>query len=189
MAAAKTTARRGAKTKAAAPPPEPEIDELDELDDDEVEEVEEEPAPKRGGKKAPAKKSSTKPAAESKKTKVDAPVYGTQWLADHVNAQLGTEYKTYDLRVLLRKMAKNGDLEREVGEDRSRYDFSGENDPIVKAVLKKLKSGELDKEKKEKLAALKGRKSKTGKSKDEDDEVGEELTDEDEDVDELDEDE
>lgn len=180
-----TKRRRGATTKAVKPAPVE--DEIEELEVDEDEEIDEEPEEKPARKtKTVAKKKTTKKAAPAEKPAKKVVTNGTQWLAEFVNAKLGTSYKPYDLRVLLRKMAKNGDLEREVGADRSRYDFSGENDPIVKAVLKKLKAGELDREKKaslEKLKASKGKGKKAAVAED-DDEVDEELTD-DEDVDEL----
>lgn len=181
--AAATTTRRRAKAK---PAPEPvEVEEIDELEEDEVEEVEEddeEPAPKRpAAKKKTSAKTDEKSAKKSPRTEV---TNGTNWLAEHVNKTLGTSYKPYDLRVLLRKMAKNDELEREVGSDRSRYDFAGPKDPIVLAVIKKLKAGELEKDKKEKLTSLKGRNKAAAKSKvADDDEVGDELE---EDVDELD---
>lgn len=185
--AATTAKRRGAAKPKPVPAQEPEVDELEELEEDEVEETEEEveePASKKT-----VKKTSKKAAPAKAEKKAEAPTNGTQWLAEHVNKVLGTEYKAYDLRVMLRKLAKDGTLQREVGNDRSRYDFSGPNDPVVKAVIAKLRDGDLEKEKKAKLNALKDRKSKKAKASTEDDEVGEELTDEDEDVDELDDDE
>lgn len=198
--ASTTTRRRTTKAK-SAPPPEPEVDEIEELDEDEVEDLEvddeeaELPKRKSSAKKAAAKKS--KPA-DDEDDEDEAPAksrkeitHGTQWLAEHVNKILGTDHKAYDLRVLLRKMAKKGELEREVGSDRSRYDFSGPKDATVLAVLKKLKSGELEKDRKEKLDELKKRRAASKKKGKpvavEDDEVGDDLTDED--VDELDDDE
>lgn len=178
--ASTTTRRRGAKAK---PAPEPEIDEIEDLEEDEVEEVEEKPR-KRSAKKATAK---TDENVDGKKASARKEVTnGTQWLAEHVNKLLGTEYKAYDLRVILRKMAKDGTLDREVGEDRSRYDFEGPKDPVVLALVKKLKAGDLEKDRREKLAALKDKKAKGKKAKaksEDDDEVGEELADEEEEED------
>jgi hypothetical protein len=178
-----TARRRGGKAdpKPAKPAPEPEVEDIDDLEEDEVEDVEEEP------EEEPAPKSRKKKTAESKK-KAEVPTNGTQWLADHVNSVLGTEYKAYDLRVVLRKLAQKGKLQREVGADRSRYDFSGPKDPVVLAVIKMLKSGELERDKKAKLDQLKAKKtvSKKPAKPADDEEVGDEL---DEDVDELDEDE
>lgn len=188
MASSTTTRRRAAAKKPSAPPAVEEIEDLDEdeVDEDEVEEVEEE-KPKAAAKKA-AKGKPAKGKAE--KAPAKEVTNGTQWLAAHVNEQLSTEYKPYDLRVILRKMAKDGSLDRAVGDDRSRYDFSGPNDPVVRALIKALKSGDLERERKAKLDALKeGRGPAKGKGKKAtapaDDEVDEDLTDEDE-VDELD---
>lgn len=138
--------RRTAARKKPAPAPEPEDAE------------DEEPAPvakKRGRPaKKPAGDGAEKPKAAVKRPEVE---FGTQWLVDHVNGACGTAYKAYDLRVLLRKMAKNNELDREVGADRSRYSFTGEGDAVVKAVVKKVKSGAVESEKKAALDKLKER--------------------------------
>jgi hypothetical protein len=138
-AAAKKPATRAKK---AAPP-------VDEEDDDEEEEPA--PAPKRRGRPA-AKAPVEKPAPAAQRPDVE---FGTQWLVDHVNEKCGANYKAYDLRVLLRKMAKNNELDREVGADRSRYSFTGPNDPVVKAVVKKVGDGAVEAEKKASLDKLK----------------------------------
>lgn len=106
---------------------------------------------------APAKSSKKKgKAAPVKAEKAESTGMGAAWLAEYVNEELGTEYTAANMRVILRRMAADGDLEREVGTDRARYQFTGENDKIVKAVLKRVKSGEADTAKKERLAAAKG---------------------------------
>lgn len=76
---------------------------------------------------------------------------GTSWLAEVVNEKLGTSYTSYQLRILLRKLAKSGDIERGEG----RWVFKGVTDPTVKAILSAVKAGALEDEKKEKLAAAK----------------------------------
>ena len=76
---------------------------------------------------------------------------GTVWLADLVNEKLGTEYTSYQIRILLRKLIKEGTIEREEG----RYQFRGERDPKVLAVIKAAKAGDLDVEKKTRIAAIK----------------------------------
>lgn len=146
-------ATRRRTTKPAAPV-EPELVEDDTIEELEEAEVEEAPAPK---KKAAAKKAAA-PKAE------EPAALGTSWLVDHVNEQLGTEYKAYDLRIVLRKLAKAGKLERNVGEERGRYTFSGPTDPVVKALVKALKDGELEKDRKEKLAELKAKKASSKKT-------------------------
>lgn len=132
------------KSKAAKAAPAPEVDEL-EVDVDEVETEEEAP-------KAPAK-----PKAE----KIE---FGSQWLADHVNEECGTSYTPYSLRILLRKLTKDGALERSEAEGRARYSFTGPKDPQVKAIVKAVKSGEAEKAQKERLDGLKEKRSAAKKT-------------------------
>lgn len=134
-----TTTRR---TKAAAPAPEPEVDEeFDELEEDdleELEEVEEAPAPKARKKataQAPAKADGDKP---KRSDKIE---FGSPWLAAHVTEVTGQAYDSRAIRMLLRKLAKDGVLDREVGETRDRYVFTGADDKIVKAVVEMVTSG------------------------------------------------
>jgi hypothetical protein len=136
-----TTRRR---TKAAAPVEEPEDsfeeledgdDELEDLEDATDDEVEEAPAPKTRARKA------TKAAAPAKAE--SGGEYNTAWLAEHVSEVTGTDVDSRSLRMLLRKMAAEGELERVVGEDRQRYTFRGPNDPTVKTIVRKIKGGEL----------------------------------------------
>lgn len=135
---------------------EDELDDLEELEDapEDDDDEEEEPAPKRGrkaaAKTAPAKKAAAKATPEKSG-------FDSNWLADHVNENVdGANLTSRDVRMLLRKLAKNGDLQREVGTDRARYDFpKGANDPVVKKVLAAVKRGELKAEKKAAVDALK----------------------------------
>lgn len=149
-----------ARTRRAAAPVEPieDDDAFEELEDDtddadELEDVEEAPAPKttRGRKAAPAK-ATTKAAPKAD----DANPYNSAWLAAHVTEQTGVPVDSRSLRMLLRKMAAAGELERTVGEDRNRYSFpKGANDPTVKAVVRKVKAGELTVAKREGLDKVK----------------------------------
>jgi hypothetical protein len=139
----------------AAPAPEPEaIEELDDLEeigeDDALEELVEEEAPKpakrttkaAAAKAAPAKatKAATKSAAAAASERSE---FDSNWLAAYVTEETGVEYDSRAIRMLLRKLAKDGLLAREIGEDRSRYDFpKGANDPIVKQVIKLVNTGE-----------------------------------------------
>lgn len=108
---ATATKRRTSTKKAKVEEPE--------IEDDVVEdEASEEPAPKAKAKKA------------AKETK------GTAWLVEHVNEKLGLELSGFTMRTVLRKMAKDGELDRE---SRSRYEFTGPGDPVVKAVIKHVK--------------------------------------------------
>lgn len=120
---------------------------VEDLDDD-LELMEDEVEPKA----AKSKKNKTKAQPVEK---VENTGMGASWLAEYVNEELGTDYTAAQMRVILRKMAAEGDLEREVGTDRARYQFTGEKDPIVRAVLKRAKAGEADTAKKERLAAAK----------------------------------
>lgn len=147
---------------AAEPEPAETEDAFEELEDDEddLEELgddEEEPAPvkaKRGAKKAaPPKKVEDESVEE---------VYNTAWLAEHVTEMTGDNHDSRSIRMLLRKMAKNDELARVVGEDRTRYVFPrGPNDPIVRLVVKKVKAGELKAVQQEGLERVKKTAKKT----------------------------
>lgn len=126
------------------------LEEDDEADTDEVEA----PAPK-------AKKA--KKAAAEKPAKAAAPKieFGTKELAAHVNKEAGTSYDAYNLRILLRKLTKDGVLERVESEGRSRYSFTGPKDPQVVAIVKAVKSGAAEKAKQERLDKLKADRAAT----------------------------
>jgi hypothetical protein len=88
-------------------------------------------------------------------TKEAAEVKGTTWLAEHVNEVTGSEYDGFGIRVLLRKLAKDGVIERGEG----RYSFSGPKDKTVLAVVKFVKSGEAASAKSERLDELKAKRA------------------------------
>lgn len=134
--AAPTTRR-----KPTAPAEPVEVDEFEELEDDleedadiegsgdddltEVEEAEEAPKPK--AKRTPP----VQPTIE----------FGSPWLASYITEQTGESYDGRGIRMLLRKLAKDGIFNREVGVERARYEFTGPTDPTVVAVLAMVKSG------------------------------------------------
>ena len=127
--------------KASAPEVEVELDveeeELEELDEDEPTEA------------APKKKKAKKSAAQEV-------AFGASDLAALASQGRDKPITTRDLRTLLRKMARDGRLSREVVPgNRERYSWSGPDDPEVKLILKALKGGELEKGKAEALAKLK----------------------------------
>lgn len=134
-----------------------EATEADEDDEDEDDEDDEEEAPK----KSTAKKASPKKAASSD-------TLGVAWLCELIETKTGKTYKPAILRQLLRKMNNAGELgEREA---KTRYAFGGEKDPVVVAILKRVKSGEIEKTRtenleklKERAAAKKGAKASTKK--------------------------
>jgi len=144
-------ATRTTKPK-VAPVEEPEEDEFEEVSEDEDldeleevgdEEEDEEPQPKPKARKT-----------TSAKTTV-SPKFGSAELAAYITEQTGEKFDGRSVRMLLRKLAKDGKLDRVVGETRDRYSFSGPNDSTVKQVLAMVKSGEAKAMKQEGLAAVK----------------------------------
>jgi hypothetical protein len=125
-----------------------EIAEFDELDVEETDEEVDEPAPPKTKKKAAAK-----PKAKAAPKNV-APAFGTNELLEHIQKQTGKSMDGRSLRILLRKLAAEGVIQRTVGEERGRYSFTGVNDPQVKAVVAAIKRGATEK-KAEKPAAKK----------------------------------
>lgn len=133
------TARKKAtaKTKPAPEVVEEEL-ELDEVEEDEVEE-------------APKKKSAAQEVT-----------FGVADIAALISEGKDKPITTRELRTLIRKMARDGSgrINREIiPGNRVRYDWSGPNDPEVKAIIKAFNSGELEADKQEKLKALKDRKA------------------------------
>lgn len=119
-----------------------EIEDIEELDDDEELDA------------APAKSNGKKVA--------DDVVFGASDLAALLTKKTGKEIKTKDLRTLLRKMAReeNPRIAREViPGNKSRYSWSGPDDPEVKKIIKAVTGGELEQGKKEALAKLKEQKA------------------------------
>lgn len=145
-----------AKSKAAVEELDDDLELMD--DDDEPEAPAKSSKSKNKGKATASTKASEKPAkAESN----GSTGMGAAWLAEHVNEETGSNLTAANIRVILRRMAADGDFEREVGTDRARYSFTGEKDPIVRAVLKRVRSGEGVTVKKEALeAATAPRKSR-----------------------------
>ena len=123
--ATRTSTRTRRTTKKAEPEPEVDEDELEDLEDDEVEET---PKRRSAAKKAPAKKAA--PA------KAEKEVLGTAWLKEHVNDTLGTSHESTKLRIILRKLIKDGTIESPKD---GRYVFTGPRDPNVKAIIAALK--------------------------------------------------
>jgi len=108
-------------------------------------------------KAAPAKKA---PAKKPVEPAADAAIFGVSDVADLIQVRTGKAVKTRDLRTLLRKMARDGRLDREiVAGNRERWTWSGAEDPEVEAIIEAYEAGELEADKQEKLAALKERKA------------------------------
>lgn len=131
-----------AKTKQKAAEAEVDEDlELEDLDED----VEEE-APKK-----------------SKKGGGEEVTFGAADLAKLASKKTGKDYNARAIRQLLRKMARDGSgrIDREiVAGNKSRYNWSGPDDPEVKAVLRAIAGGELEAERKAALDKLKADKAK-----------------------------
>lgn len=117
-----------------------EVDEVGE-DEEEVEDLEDEPEEKPRKRPTKGSKAAKKPAAK----KSNAPAFGTNELLAHVNEVTGKEMDGRALRIVLRKLAAEGAVQRTVGDDRGRYSFSGKNDPQVKAVVAAIKAGATEK--------------------------------------------
>jgi hypothetical protein len=128
---------------------------VEELDDDDLELMDDEDeAPAKPAKGKAKSASKTKAAEKPAKTeKAESSGMGAAWLASHINEELGSDLTPANVRVILRKMANDGDFERAVGTDRARYSFTGEKDPIVRAVLKRVRSGEATRDKTEAIEA------------------------------------
>lgn len=139
-----------------------------------------------------ARTASNKAAATTKTKKVaqrpTANEKGINFLIEQVAEKTGRNIPGAQLRVLLRRLVKDGVIERGEG----RWTFSGVSDPAVKEVIKAVKAGDLDKANKEKIgeakkAAKKNTRAKAKVEEDEDLEIDDELdeiTDEDlEDID------
>lgn len=99
---------------------------------------------------------------KKKGSKADDVVFGVADIAAHLTEKTGKKVSTRELRTLIRKMARDGSarVDREViPGNRTRYSWSGIKDPEVKAIIAAFDGGELEADKKEKLAALKERKA------------------------------
>lgn len=145
-------------------------------------------------KKKVAAKPAAKPAPKAAPAATEEEsVFGVSDIAELIQVKFGKTVKTRDLRTLLRKMARDGRLDREiVAGNRDRWIWSGPDDPEVDVILDAFENGELDADKKAKLDALKARKAeqraakKAAEAEESDDEESED--DEDEDLTEDDED-
>jgi hypothetical protein len=131
-------ARRSTKAAKA------QVEDVEEEELEELEEAEETEAPKKRGGAA------------------QEVTFGVADVCLLIKKKTGETVTTRALRTLIRKMARDdtGRIDREiVAGNRSRYDWSGPNDPEVKAIVKAYTDGELEADKQEKLAALKERKA------------------------------
>jgi len=89
-------------------------------------------------------------------------IWGVQQLIILIKQKTGKTYKPREVRTLLRKMAReDGTIDRDiVPGNKTRYSWSGPNDPEVRAVLKNVKGGAIEVAKKAALDKLKQDKAK-----------------------------
>lgn len=135
--AGKAASTKAKSKKAAEPVVEDEL-ELDEVDGDEVEET------------------TTKKSSQQEVT------FGASDLARHLSEKHGKTVSPRELRTLIRKMARDGQgrVNREItAGNRTRYNWSGVNDPEVQAIIAAYEGGELEADKQAKLQELKERKA------------------------------
>ena len=132
--------------------------------------------------KTAAKKSTTKAKAAPAEAKETAEsTFGVSDVADLIQTKTGKVVKNRDLRTLLRKMANDGRLDREIiPGNRTPWSFDGPKDPQVAAIIEAYENGELDADKKAKLDALKERKAAERAAKKAAEEEAAEEVDEDE---------
>ena len=109
--------------------------------------------------KAKAATAKATPAPEPEVAE-EALVFGVTDVAELIKTKTGKVVKSRDLRILLRKLARDGRLDREIiAGNRARWEFDGPEDPRVEAIVEAFEAGELDADKKAKLDALKARKA------------------------------
>lgn len=109
-------------------------------------------------KTAPKAKAAAAPAPVVEAT--EETVFGVSDIAELIQVKTGKAVKTRDLRTLLRKMARDGRLNREIiAGNRERWTWTGPTDPEVDTIIDAFEAGELDEDKAEKLNALKERKA------------------------------
>lgn len=88
-------------------------------------------------RRAPAKKTAA-PAKKAPAALQEAPAKGTPWLVEQINERIdGADVSPFEVRTVLRKLAKDGEVERP--EEGTRYSFTGLKDPAVVAVFKAIK--------------------------------------------------
>lgn len=137
-------------------------------------------------KRPASKKTATKPApapvevVEEVEADETEEIFGVADVVALIKTKLKKDTTTRELRTLLRKMARDGRLDREIiAGNRTRWEFAGPDDPEVLAILKAFGEGELEQDKREKLNALKERKAAAkaaaaAEAEEEDEEVEEE---------------
>jgi hypothetical protein len=119
-------------------------DEVEDVELAELEEVDEDEAP------AKAKGKTAKAAAEPE-------IWGVRNLIALIKEKTGKEYNPREVRTLLRRLARDGrQIDRDViAGNKSRYSWTGADDPEVRLILKSVKGGSIEAAKKAALDKLK----------------------------------
>lgn len=97
-------------------------------------------------------------APKAKTKRADSPEFGINELCAYLERKTGKAYSPREVRVLIRKMARDGSnrIDREiVPGNRARYSWSGTKDPQVQTILSAAQGGEIEAGKKESLDRLK----------------------------------
>lgn len=125
--------------------------EEDDVELDEIGEVDEE--------EAPAAKAKGQAAAKAPKPEDN--VWGVRALIALIKEKTDKGYNPREVRTLLRKLAREGGgVEREiVAGNKTRYEWTGPEDPEVRAILKAVKGGAIEESKKAALDKLKADKA------------------------------
>lgn len=113
--------------------------------------------------KATTKTAAKKPAAKAAPAPevADETSFGVADIVELIKVKTGKTTKTRDLRILLRKMARDGRLNREIiAGNRNRWEWTGPEDPEIELIIEAFENGELEEDKQAKLQALKDRKAK-----------------------------
>lgn len=136
--AAKASTKAKSKKAAEAPVESDATEELEELESEEVETT---------GAKGGSQQEVT---------------FGASDLAKHLSETSGKTVSARELRTLIRKMARDGSnrVNREItAGNRTRYNWSGIDDPEVQKIIAAFNGGELEADKKAKLEELKANKA------------------------------
>lgn len=133
-------------------------DEEVELEELEVEDDEEEvPQPP---KKKKAAATAAEPAKKKVAKKAEPELWGVRQLMDLIKAKYDKEYGPREVRTLLRKLAREGKLEREIiPGNKVRWGWTGPDDPEVALILKSVKGGSIEAAKKAALDKMKNDKA------------------------------
>ena len=94
-------------------------------------------------KKTAAKAAPAKAKAAPKAEATEEVTFGVGDVAQLIQERTGTPVKNRDLRTLLRKMANDGRLDREIiPGNRTPWSFDGPEDPQVAAIVEAFEDGE-----------------------------------------------